>query len=539
MAEEGGEGEKETAVSGRRQVMQAAGLVGAAFLLSRLVGLGREVVAKYYLGLTLPATAFEAAQRFPESIFLIVAGGAIGSAFIPTFAAYFARDDEVGAWRLFSIVTNLALVATTAVSLLTFLFAYPFTRFFLNELVATDPLLLHLTVRLMRVMLLSPIIFSAGGVVVGALQARQHFLLPALAPTVYNLGIIGGAVLWPADLGDGKAMGMAVGTVLGALGYLLVQLPALRQKRAQYRLILTLQEPGARQVLRLMAPRVLGLSFSEVNKFATLFLSGLLSAASLPALTLAWKLMIMPQGILGQAMGTAAFPTLANLAARRAFTEMRQILTDALRMLLFLGLPATAVLMAVAVPIVAVLFERGLFAAGDTLLVAWALFFYALGLVALIALEVVNRAFYALNDTLTPVLAGGVQILLMTALAYWLSQVVFPAYGWLPLGGVALGHSLSNVLEVGLLLALLWRKMGGLNGRFLLAGGAQMGLAAIISGMLAWTAVQQSAAWGLSALWQLCLALLLGGGSYLALCALLRVREVQWAWQLGQRLLRR
>lgn len=533
-------GERETAVSGRRQVMQAAGLVGAAFLLSRFVGLGRDIVAKYYLGLTLPATAFEAAQRFPESIFLIVAGGAIGSAFIPTFSAYFARDDEAGGWRLFSAVTNLALLVTTAVSLLTFLFARPFTLFFLNELIAANEPLLDLTVRLMRVMLLSPIIFSAGGVIMGALQARQHFLLPALAPTVYNLGIIGGAVLWPDDLGDGKAMGMAVGTVIGALGYLLVQLPALRQKKAQYRPIITLRDPGVRQVLRLMAPRVLGLSFSEVNKFATLFLSGLLSAASFPALTLAWKLMIMPHGILGQAMGTAAFPTLASLAARRAFAEMRQILNDSLRMLLFLGLPASALLMALAQPTIRVLFERGLFAATDTVLVAWGLLFYALGLVALIALEVVNRTFYALNDTLTPVLAGGMQILLMTGLAYWFSQTLFPAYGLLPLGGVALGHSLSNVVEVGVLLALLRRKMGGLDGRSLLVGGGRMLLAAVLSGVAAWAAAAQLGERGLGALWQLLLGGLAGGGIYLSLCALLRVREVQWVGhvfrQMGRRL---
>lgn len=525
-------GKQETAVSGRRQVMQAAGLVGAAFLLSRFVGLGREVVAKYYLGLTLPATAFEAAQRFPESIFLIVAGGAIGSAFIPTFSAYFARDDEAGGWRLFSAVTNLALLVTTAVSLLTFLFARPITLFFLGELVTADPPLLDLTVRLMRVMLLSPIIFSAGGVIVGALQARQHFLLPALAPTVYNLGIIGGAVLWPADLSDGKAMGMAVGTVLGALGYLLVQLPALRLKQAQYRPILTWRDPGVRQVLRLMAPRVLGLSFSEVNKFATLFLSGLMSAASLPALTLAWKLMIMPQGILGQAMGTAAFPTLASLAAHRAFAEMRQILEDSLRMLLFLGLPATALLLAVGQPTVRVLFERGLFAAEDTTLVTWALSFYALGLVALIALEVVNRAFYALNDTLTPVLAGGAQIVLMTGLAYWLSQAVFPANGLPALGGVALGHSLANVLEVGLLLILLRRKMGGLHGRSLLDGGGRMALGAILAGTAAWGAVMQATHWQWSALWQLLVSSLVGGVVYLGACYALGVKEVQWALRL-------
>lgn len=524
----------ETAVSHRQQVMRAAGVVGLAFLLSRLVGLVRDVISKNYLGLTTAATAYEAAQRFPESIFLIVAGGAIGSAFIPTFAAYFERDDEPGAWRLFSAVINLTLLATTLISLLTFLFARPFTLFFLNELVANDPQLLTLTVALMRVMLLSSIIFGASGVVMGTLNARQHFLLPALAPIVYNLGIILGAILWPTGTWDfGKEMGMALGTLVGALGHLLVQIPGLRQKQARYTPIFTLHDPGVRQVLKLMAPRVLGLSFSEVNKFATLFLSGLMPPETYPALILAWRIMIMPQGFLGQAMGTAAFPTLASLAARKALDEMRQILADSLRMLLFLGLPASILLMTLRQPIIRVLFERGVFSAQDTLLVAWALLFYGLGLAALTALEVISRAFYALNDTLTPVLAGGAQIGFMVVLSYWLSQRAFPAWGLLAAGGLALGYSLSNFLEAGLLLLLLRRKMGGLNGRFLLDGFWRMGTAGV--GM----AVVMELGWrmlpGQAAFWTLLAVGGLGGVIYLGLCWLFQVKEMRWLWGMVQR----
>lgn len=512
------------AVSGRRQVMQAAGLVGGAFLVSRLVGLLRDVVIKYYLGVTtLEATAYDAALRFPESIFLIVAGGAIGSAFIPTFSAYFERDDAAGGWRLFSAVINLATVVTTLVAAVTFIFAEPFTVFFLNELVAEQPELVPLTVRLMRVMLLSPIIFGASGVIMGALQARQHFLLPALAPVIYNLGIIGGAILWPEAAG--KEMGMAIGTVAGALGHLLIQAPGLRQKGARYRPLLTLRHAGVQQVLKLMAPRVLGLSFSEINKFVTLYLSGLMMQGSLPALNLAWRIMIMPQGILGQAMGTAAFPTLASLSARGAFAEMREILSDALRTLLFLGIPATLLLMILRQPVIVVLFERGVFSSEDTRLVIWALLFYAVGLVPLTSLEVVARTFYALNDTLTPVLAGGVQIAIMAGLSFWLSQGLFPRYGALPLGGLALGYSLSNFLEVGVLLWLLRRRLGGLNGRALLDGAWRVGLAGSVMGTAVWASVQQVP----GALLQLIAGSLVAGLVYLPLCWLLGVPEINWA----------
>jgi putative peptidoglycan lipid II flippase len=518
--------------SGHVQVMRAAGLVGAAFLVSRIVGLVRNIIKASYLGLGIGATAYDTASRFPEAIFLIIAGGAIGSAFIPTFSAYFARDDEAGGWRLFAAVINLVTVVVTAVALLTIIFARQFVIFFLHELVMDDPALLDLTVQLMRIMLLSSIIFGASGVVMGALNARQHFLLPALAPIVYNLGIIIGAVV-----GKPPEVGMAWGTVGGALGHLLIQMPGLRQKGAKYSAVFTLRHPGVQQVLRLMAPRVLGLSFSEVNKFATVYLSGFISAASVPALLNAWQIMIMPQGILGQALAIAAFPTLATLAARSALDEMRQILSSSLRLLLFLGLPATIFLMLLRRPIITILLERGRFLAGDTELVAWALLFYAIGLIALTSLEVISRTFYALSDTLTPVLVGGLQAIVMVGLSQWLSATVFPARGWEALGGVALGTSLANFLEVVVLLELLRRKMGGLNGRVLLDGLWRMGTATILMAGSMWLVIEglaQSSIW-----WQALLGTFVGTIAYLGGCFFLRVEEVEQFIGYGRRLWRR
>jgi putative peptidoglycan lipid II flippase len=334
-------------------------------------------------------------------------------------------------------------------------------------------------------------------------------------------------------------MGMAVGAVAGSLGHLLIQIPGLRQKGARYRPLLTLRHAGVQQVLKLMAPRVLGLSFGEINKFVTLYLSGLMMQGSLPALNLAWRIMIMPQGILGQAMGTAAFPTLASLSARGAFDEMRQILSDSLRTLLFLGTPATLLLMILRRPVIVVLFERGVFTSEGTQLVIWALLLYAIGLVPLTSLEVVARAFYALNDTLTPVLAGGLQIALMAGLSFWFSQSLFPLYGLLPLGGLALGYSLSSFLEVGVLLWLLRGRLGGINGRVLLDGAWRIGVAGGGMG----TAVSFSLRPISDPLLQLIVGGVVGGVVYLGLCWLLRLPEIDWVWQLVRpwlaRLLRR
>lgn len=529
---------KEPEGNGRSQVLRAAGIVSIAVLLSRAVGLLRDMVALNYLGTgTLEANAYAVASRFPEAIFMIVAGGAIGSAFIPTFAAYFVRQDEAGGWRLFSAVINLITLVVAVIALLSAIFARPLIQFFYAEQIAQAPELLPLTASLMRVMLLSTVIFAASGVVMGALNARQHFLLPALAPTIYNLGIILGAVLWvqpEAGPTQGKALGMAIGTVAGALGHFLIQLPGLAQKQARYTPLLTVRDPGVAQVLKLMAPRVLGLSFSEINKFVMLFLTGtaVMALGSLPAINVAFHLINLPLGILGMALGIAAFPTLATLAARQALDEMREIVTDSLRLLLFLGLPVTVLLMLLSRPIVSVLYERGLFDATSTEYAATALSYFALSLIALMMLELIARSFYALSDTLTPVLAGGVQIAVMAALSFWLSLVVFPARGLLPLGGLALGYSLSNYFEVALLLWLLRRKMGRLAGRALLEGGGKMLLAAGgMTAVLLFTLSQLPA----NPWMQLIVGSIAGGAAYLVACALLRVKELGQILAYGRR----
>jgi putative peptidoglycan lipid II flippase len=251
--------------------MRAAGLVSVAVLLSRLVGLVREIVIRANLGITtVPAEAFEIAARFPETIFLIIAGGAIGSAFIPTFATYFEQKDSEGGWRLFSNVINLVTVVVTAVSSPQhFVCATAGHLGWREEKVANNPELLPLTVQLMRIMLLSPIIFGASGVIMGALNARQHFLLPALAPTFTTLASLPGACFGRAQSQRKARWGLPWVRWRALLGHFLVQLPGLRQKEARYTAVLSLRDPGVKKVLKLMSPRVLGLSFSEINKFSS------------------------------------------------------------------------------------------------------------------------------------------------------------------------------------------------------------------------------------------------------------------------------
>ena len=524
---------KSSASANRRQVFQAASVMMVAILLSRILGVLRDsVISAYFDTQSVEITAYVVASRIPQLIFTIIAGGALGSAFIPTFSTFFAQDDEQGGWRLYSAITNLAALTAIITCTVTALFAPQLVRAFYGDLVAEYDRFLPLTVSLLRVMLLSTIIFSVSGVAMGALNARQHFLMPALAGSIYNIGIILGAVLFA-----GNIMGLAYGVVAGALGHLLVQLPALHSKQAIYSPIITLREKNVQQVLKLMAPRVLGLSFSELTLWLTTILAGSLTLGSIRALELGWKLMSVPLGFLGQALGIAAFPTFATLSAEGKGEEMRHILAETMRLILFLGLPASIGLAMLRHPISALLFQYGASGAESTELIAWATLFYTVGLIGLALIEVIARAFYALGDTTTPVVAGGLQLVVMAGLGWLFSRWLFPALGWQPFGGLALGHSLANLGEMGLLLWLLRRKLGGIDGAYLLDGAWRMGIAGILMGVTIWGASNLLADVGSVVV--LLIAGILGGLTYLTTSILLKLPEISLFSRPAQRLWQR
>jgi putative peptidoglycan lipid II flippase len=505
--------------AGGRQIAKAATLVMGLFVLSRVLGLVRQMVIGALFGTSGDLDAYLAAARISETVFLIVAGGALGSAFIPTFADHLAREDDHGAWRLASAVANLALIVLTAIAGLTAIFAPALVRTVIAP--GFGPPQQALTASVLRLMLISPVIFGVSGVVMGALNAHQHFLLPALASSVYNLSIIGGALLLGPRLG---VRGMAVGVVVGAALHLLVQVPALSHYGARYVPTLGLDNPSVREVGRLMAPRILGTAIAQLNFVVNNSLASGLGEGAVSAINYAWLLMLLPQGVFAQAVGTAAFPTFAGQVARGERDEMRSTLAATLRAVFFLSLPATVGLLVLGRPLVGLLFERGAFEATSTDAVAWALAFYALGLVGHAGLEIVARAFYALHDTLTPVWVGGLAMGLNVALSLALPGV-FGLAGWPPHAGLALANSVATLLELSALLVLIRRRMDGLEGRRTRAAFARSGLAALAMGavILGWRALLPGAG-----------ALVLGGGGvvlgvavYLFTALLLRVEELR------------
>jgi putative peptidoglycan lipid II flippase len=451
--------------TGSRRIARAASVVMVGMALSSLTGLAATVLISGAFGTQFELDSFSAANRLTEILFNLMAGGALASAFVPTFTGFLARDDRFGAWRLASSIGNLILIVLGSAALLAGIFAPALVQYVLAP-GFKDPAQIQLTVQLLRVMLISPVLFALSGLLMGILNAQQHFALPALAPACYRLGQILGLVFLVPRWG---ILGLAWGVVLGSLLHLAVQLPALVRYPLRYRLTLGLGDAATRLVGALMLPRLLGVAVVQLNFLVNTILASGMPEGSLAAITLAFALMIMPQAVLAQSTGIAALPTFSAQVARGEQTAFRTAVADTLRALVFLSLPASLGLILLREPLVALLLQRGAFTAESTRLVAWALLWYAAGLVGHSLLEIAARAFYALRDTRTPVLIGagamGLNVVLSLTFAAW-----FQRLGWMPHGGLALANSLATALECVLLLLLLGRRIGGLEGTRLRPG---------------------------------------------------------------------
>ncbi len=441
-------------------VARAAALVMLAFAVSRVLGLVRQMVFGFYFGTGSEMSAYVAASRIPEMLYLVMAGGALGSAFIPTFTARLTRDPNAAlAWRLASAIINLLLIILVPLSLLTILVAPWLVRTVVVP--RFSPALQAQTVALMRVMSLSIAVFGVSGIVMGILNAHQHFLLPALAPIVYNLTLIVGAVL--GGLTNVGIMGPAWAMVIGAIFHLLVQVPGLIHYHARYVPVLGRMDPAVREVGRLMGPRVLGVAAVQLNFIVTNNLASGLGAGAIAALDYAWRLMLLPQGIFAQAVGTAVFPTFAAQVASGDAKALRQTLSSMVVTIIAVTFPATVGLMVLGKPLIAVVFERGAFTDTSVDAVAGALSLFALGLVAHSLIEILARAFYALHDTWTPALSAAIAMVLNVVLGLMMLPV-FLHFGLPGHSGLALANSLAAVVEMGILLfCISFGRVSGLS----------------------------------------------------------------------------
>jgi putative peptidoglycan lipid II flippase len=445
-------------------------LTGAA-LASRILGWIRLLVIGSQFGASSELDAYFAAFRIPDAIFQLVVAGALSAALIPVFSSYRARSDEAEAWKLASSVINLVLIALIVLSGLMAIFAPIFV-----PIVAPgfDAPTTELTIRLTQIMLISPVLIGMGAVVSGILNSYQQFTIPSLAPLAYNIVIIGAAIFLAPIMG---IEGLAVGVVIGSAAHLAIQLPSLARVGRRYELSINVDHPGVRKVARLMGPRMLGLAAGQLNFLVSTILASGLAAGSLTAYNYAFQLSQLPVGIIGVSVAIALFPTMSQDAAMGRVGEIRRQVSGAVRVLIFIAAPLMAVMIVLREPVTSVFYQYGLFSQEATERTASALGWFAVGLIGHIVVHVLARAFYAMQDTRTPVtwaiVAVGVNVPLMILLV-----------GPMGIEGLALALSISAVIEV---IGLLWSlrtRLEGIEGRSILWSLVRALLAALAAGLV-------------------------------------------------------
>jgi putative peptidoglycan lipid II flippase len=510
----------DSAASTGRVLVTASLILTVAALASRLLGWIRLLVIGSQFGASRELDAYFAAFRIPDAIFQLVVAGALSAALIPVFAGYRARGQDREAWMLASSVINLVLIGLAGLSLVMAIFAPIFV-----PIVAPgfDAPTTELTIRMTRVMLISPVLIGMGAVVSGILNTYQQFTVPAIAPLLYNLAIIAAAIFLTPFMG---VEGLAVGVAIGSLAHLAVQVPNLARVGQRYDLTIGLGQPGVRRVAWLMGPRTLGLAAGQLNFLVSTVLASGLQEGSVTAYNYAFQLSQIPVGVIGVSIAVAMFPTLSQDAALGRIGPIRRQVSTAIRVLLFVAVPLMAIMVVLRQPLTDVFYQYGAFTDAASERTADALLFFALGLGGHIVVHVLTRTFYAMQDTRTPVTWAIVAVAINVPLMAWL-------VGPMGVAGLALAFSISAVLEV---LGLLWslhRRIDSVDGAAILRSLLRASAAGIVAALVMFgglTVVENALPGLLENVVGRLLALLVlsaaGIGVYLVMAAALRTPEL-------------
>ena len=466
-------------MSEKGQVIKAAGIVGGATFLSRLLGFIRDAVIAWYFGAGFSTDAFIAAFRIPNLLRRLFAEGSLSSAFIPVFSEYIVIHDQEEAFRLarsaLRVLSVLLLLITLAGILLS-----PW----LVPLIAPgfSPEKMSLTIRLTRLML--PYFFFIGlmALCMGILNGLGHFAAPALAPVLLNLAVIGSVTFISPGMRE-PIMGAAYGVLMGGILQLGLQIPFLIRKKIRLWKKARLMHAGLKKVVRAMFPVIIGGAVYQINILLGTLLGSLLSEGSVSYLYFADRLVQFPLGIFAIAASIAVLPSLSRQAAVRDYGGLTATFTYALKLVFFITIPAMVGLMILREPIVALLFQRGEFDAEATRLTSLAVLYYATGLWAYSAVKIVAATFFALQDTRTPLVMAIISI----AANILLGMVLMKPMAH---GGLALAASLASILNLILLVHALRSRLGPVGWWNIAGSTARAVLSAVVMGGVVWAAAK-------------------------------------------------
>jgi putative peptidoglycan lipid II flippase len=448
-----------------KHIARSTLIIAVFFGLEKALGFVRNVlVSRSFSENPELLDAFNAANNIPDMLFALISGGALAMALIPVLSEYIETKNRAAAWDLFSRIANLVFLVTLGLSILIAIFADNLVSANLGIAPGFGPEQQALVTDMMRLNLIATMLFSLAGLVIAGLQANQHFLLPALAPSMYDIGALVGILVLapetPVQIGPVAlpALGLGIyglvyGTILGAIMFLGVQIPGLFKFGFHWTPKVNLNHPGVRQVLVVLGPRVLTVFFIQLIFVVQDNIASWLAAGSITALVYGWLFAQVPQSIIGTAIGTALLPTISEQAARKDFEAFKTTINHSLQVILALTIPLTTILIAGIHPVIPILgFDSGL-----TDMVVWVTRAYLLGLVGLSIQELTARSFYAQQDARTPLLT-----IIGTAIGFILLAILLagPLNGGAP--GIALANTIAFTLQALVMVWLLNRKFPGL-----------------------------------------------------------------------------
>lgn len=440
-----------------------------AVFASKFLGLIRDRLLVHNFD-TSTASIYFAAFKLPDLLFQLLIFGAISVAFIPVFTEHLQRKGGEEAFKFASNLLNLSLLVFGLASLVAF-FLIPFLNLFFapgftgHQKVLTD--------QLTRLIMISQWILVIGSFFIAVAQSYQRFIIPALAPLFYNIGIIAGIVLLSPIFG---IAGPAMGAIIGSLLHMLVQIPLIRSLRFKYSLSFNIFDKGVGEVFKLMSMRNIGLIVEQINDVVGFALATLISLASPTLLTFAHHLQTVPIGLFGATIAQAALPVLSREQAQSERESFKVTLLTTLHQILFLTLPAAAILIVLRIPVVRLVFGASQFNWTDTVLTGRTVALFSLGLTAQSVILLLVRGFYALKDTKTPVIVSIISVFFNITL----SMILVRVFNW-DVWSLGLSYAVSINIALLLLIFFLNRKIGGFDRKSLFNPALKMILASLVA----------------------------------------------------------
>ncbi|MBN1755009.1 murein biosynthesis integral membrane protein MurJ [bacterium] len=464
------------------KIISSAFSIGTGTLISRILGLFREIGMAALFGTSMVADVFVAAFRIPNLLRRLFAEGAFYAAFIPKYTEKLTQKSKDDAlefasaswWMLLFILILVTLIGILIAPWLVSVFTYGWRG---------DPQKMALTIKLTQVLFPYIIFMGLGAVLSGILNSHHRFFLPAVSPALLNVFWIGAILIamFAFDTSpQNRVIVVVIGVLLGGIGQAFIQLPATVKLGFKMRFAIARKAHDLMETGKLMVPGMFGLAVAEVNYIADLILASLLVEGSVAALQYGMRLVLLPLSILGISIATATLPTLSESAARKNYTEMAEIFSHTLRMMFTVLIPMAVLMLVLRTPIIKLLFERGSFsAAKSTPMTAWALLFYCLGLPAFGGIKGTVQAFYSMKDTRTPVKIAAYAMLL---------NVFFNVVLMGPLkhGGLALATSIASTFNLVTLLIILKKKLPQLQFRPILINLLKLFTCSGLMGIFAW-----------------------------------------------------